>query len=354
MVFVSDAACAERALGRFLTGAMTIAPLGKGLINETYLVEGTRNGSTERFVLQRVSPIFDPTIHHNLRAVTSRLASAGVTTPMLVPSREGAPWIELDDGGVWRLLTFVDGVAVARVQSPAQAASAGDLVGRFHSALRGLRHTFVGRRTGVHDTARHLARLQHALESHRQHGSYREVAELASSIESVRATLAPLEPLAEEIGHGDLKIDNVLFAGELPPGSERAVCLIDLDMLGPIQLAHELGDAWRSWCNPAGEEAPSRFDLAIFEASWRAYAAALGWSLDERQRRALVGSVEWISLELSARFARDTLEESYFGWDASRFASRGAHNLVRARSQWSLFESAVRCRDERARLLGVR
>ncbi len=44
-------------------------------------------------------------------------------------------------------------------------------------------------------------------------------------------------------------------------------------------------------------------------------------------------------MELAARFCTDALEESYFGWDASRFASAAEHNLVRARAQLSLARS---------------
>jgi hypothetical protein len=41
-------------------------------------------------------------------------------------------------------------------------------------------------------------------------------------------------------------------------------------------------------------------------------------------------------IELAARFAVDAFDGSYFGWDPSRFPSRRAHNLVRARGQLAL------------------
>ena len=51
--------------------------------------------------------------------------------------------------------------------------------------------------------------------------------------------------------HGDPKISNLMFARD----SDRGLCLIDLDTLGPMPIALELGDALRSWCNPAAEDA---------------------------------------------------------------------------------------------------
>src|SRR5262245_52816394 len=105
-----------------------------GLINRTFLL--TR--ADARAVLQHVSPVFSPRIHENIAAVTSRLEEAGVTTPRLVPTREGALFAEGHVGagaGVWRMLTHVDGVAFDAVGSPAQARAAGALIARFHRAL---------------------------------------------------------------------------------------------------------------------------------------------------------------------------------------------------------------------------
>ncbi|MDB4983414.1 MAG: aminoglycoside phosphotransferase, partial [Myxococcales bacterium] len=143
-----------------------------------------------------------------------------------------------------------------------------------------------------------------------------------------------------------------LFADHAPPASEIAVCLIDLDTVGPLSLSYELGDAWRSWCNRAGEDvAVARLDLDVLRASVDGYRAGWGAPLDAETRRGLLLGVEWVSLELAARFAADALLETYFGWDASRFAGRGEHNLVRARGQWSLHEQLVATRDARAEIL---
>ena len=85
-------------------------------------------------------------------------------------------------------------------------------------------------------------------------------------------------------------------------------------------------------------------DLEILGASLRGYVAGLGRALTADERRGLLLGVEWVSLELAARFAADALFESYFGWDATRFPGRGEHNLVRARGQWSLHEALLATR----------
>jgi Ser/Thr protein kinase RdoA (MazF antagonist) len=163
-----------------------------------------------------------------------------------------------------------------------------------------------------------------------------------------------LPALPNRVCHGDLKLNNILFAGATSPACEQALCLIDLDTVGPMALAHELGDAWRSWCNRSPEDVQAaRFDLEIFRASFKGYRDGLGRALDADERRACLHGVEWISLELAMRFAADALRESYFGWSAERYPGRGEHNLARAQGQWALHQAVCATREERARILEI-
>jgi Ser/Thr protein kinase RdoA (MazF antagonist) len=330
----------------------TIARIGGGLINRSFLLARREGGREVHAVLQAVSAIFPPEIHDNIVAVTERLAGAGLVTPRLVPTRDGRPYLTASGGGVWRLLTHVAGVSFDVVGSAEQARAAGELVGRFHAAVDGMDHGFVGMRMGVHDTPRHLARLEEAARDHGGHRLIADVRPLADAIRRGAAALPPLPALAPRICHGDLKFNNILFAAREPPGATRAVCLIDLDTVGPLSLAYELGDAWRSWCNRAGEDDPRAvLDLEVMRASLAGYVAGIARSLAADEGRALLLGVEWVSLELAARFATDALVESYFGWDAKRFPGGGEHNLVRARGQWSLHESLVATREARWAML---
>ena len=341
-----------RVLPRYLglDGAQ-VTPLGRGLVNQTYLV--SRGGL--RFVLQRLNPVFSAAINDNIDAVTRRLADLGMATPRLVPTRDGCLSVDLGaQDGLWRLLTYVDGVSFDVVASLGQARAAGGLVARFHRALDGLDHQFAGMRTGVHDTAQHLHRLREALAVHPDHRLHREVSALSADLFAAVSDLPPLPNLPRRVCHGDLKLNNILFAGCEPPAAEQPVCLIDLDTVGPMALAHELGDAWRSWCNRGPEDAnPAKFDVEVFRASFEGFRDGLGRSLGSDERRACLHGVEWISLELAARFSADALLESYFGWAPDRYAGRGEHNLARARGQWALHQAVCATRRERARILEI-
>src|SRR5690606_38835857 len=103
-----------------------------------------------------------------------------------------------------------------------------------------------------------------------------------------------------------------------------------------------------SWCNPLAEDtADATFEIELFAAAMEGYAAGAGGAgPTEAEWAAIVPGAERIALELAARFARDALEEAYFGWNA-RYGGRGEHNLLRARGQAALARS-VRARADAA------
>jgi Ser/Thr protein kinase RdoA (MazF antagonist) len=313
-------------LAAFGVASAAYRPLGAGLINQTWRVEG---GSGGRLVLQRLHPIFPAEVNDDIDAVTRHLEACGLVTPRLVPTVTGARWFR-HAGAVWRALTWVDGVGLDRLGHPAQAREAGAALARFHHAVSSLEHEFRNTRPGVHETARHLAALGAALEAHRDHPRHAQVEPLARRVLAAAAELPPLAPVAPRIVHGDPKVNNILFT----PDGTRALCLIDLDTLGRMALPLELGDAFRSWCNPAGEDsARASFALELFEAGVGGYAAAAGGLVTAEEWRSIVAATLTIYVELAARFCADALNESYFGWDPTAFATRGEHNQVRAESQ---------------------
>lgn len=324
-----------------------VAPLSQGLIHRSFSV---RDRDAE-YILQQVNPIFSPRIHDNILAVTEHLHAKGLLTLRLVTTAERRAYVDLGEEGIWRLLTRLPGVGFDVCDSTRQARSAGALVARFHSALDDLDHEFHPLGISLHATDVHLRALEEALASHRGHRLYEDVAALGRQILEEASGWEPLEGLPARVAHGDLKFNNVLF-GRRGAARDEALSLIDLDTVSRMPLYVELGDAWRSWCNPQGEDATeARFDLELFEASTEGYLDALEIDLDPAERESLVHGVERISLELAARFAADTLRESYFGWDPARFSSAGEHNLLRARGQFSLYRQARKTRGPRTQIL---
>lgn len=306
-------------------GAPTLRDADGGLINRSWIVEvsGRPVG-----VLQRLNTeVFSIRVHEDIEAITAWLEQRGLPTPRLRRTRGGALFVE--NNGAWRVLSCVGSDTVHKLTSTARAFSAGRLVARFHAAVEGFDWEFRSVRAMVHDTDHHVAAMRAAVDAGTAHRLHPEVAALADAIEARWSRWDGPTDLPVRILHGDLKISNVRFDGD------DAVALIDLDTCQWGTLDAELGDAFRSWCNPASEDAEvPRFDLAIFDAAIRGYVAG-DPPVSEVEWDSIIPGVVRISLELAARFARDAIEERYFAFDP-RFGGHGEHNLLRARGQHQL------------------
>jgi hypothetical protein len=120
---------------------------------------------------------------------------------------------------------------------------------------------------------------------------------------------------------------------------------IGLEILSIETLAYELGDAFRSWCNPGGEDLTEpTASTDLFAATVAGYAGAHALALEPAEIDSLVWGFETLCLELATRFCVDVVEDRYFAWDPARFPSRQAHNLARARGQLGLGRSVARQR----------
>jgi len=330
---------ARRALARYTDDpAARLAPLGGGLINQTFRFTCAQG----RGVLQRLNPIFPPSINADIDRVTAHLQDRGMATPVVLRTLADDLWIDLGDDGAWRALSWVEGTTLPRASSPDTVAEAASLLGRFHRALADLDIEFGFARV-VHDTDAHLAKLTGLRADEADPAVRAQVDGLASSILVAGAALPALPDTPPRVLHGDPKLDNVRFDGD----SQRALCLVDLDTLRRGPLTHDLGDAWRSWCNRSGEdEVDAALDLAFLRAAAEGYAAEATGFVTAEEVRGFGIALERIAIELAARFCADAYENRYFGWNAERFGSRREHNLARARGQLSLGLSVANARAE--------
>jgi len=311
---------------RYGIHAARIEPVDSGLINRTFLVTGA---DERRHILQWVNPTFTPAVNADIEAITSHLAGHGLLTPRLLRTAAGELCVPAGNGH-WRMLTWIDGHTVHRAASDHLAHEAGRMLGSFHAAVADFTQSFQNRRTGVHDSARHFRHLRDTLAARADHPRFASVAVLGENILQFAATLPALPSLPERVVHGDPKISNVLFER----GSDRALCMVDLDTVSRMGLPLELGDALRSWCNLAGEDArAAEFSVSRFTAALTGYASAAAHLLSTPEIRALVPATGLIHVELAARFCADALNEDYFAWDPARFSSHSEHSEVRAAGQ---------------------
>lgn len=328
---------------RFATGEIVaLAPLGRGLINDTYRID-TRDGT---FVLQRINARVFPEplkILANYRALLehtriSKRHPAALQLPELLTCNDGSDHFRDEHQAVWRAQSFIVGSrSLERLDTTQQAEQIGWALGQFHALVADLpperMHDTL---PGFHVAPAYLRQFDRALAASRPSGD----GQLASAIDFVgqrRNRCNALENaltegrLTTRVIHGDPKFDNVLFDEE----SGAAVSLIDLDTVKPGLIHYDIGDCLRSCCNRAGESGSAPwFDLGLCRALLGAYWDAARAELTPHDRDLIADAALLLPLELGMRFLTDHLNgDTYFK------VSEPGQNLSRALTQFRLVES---------------
>ena len=129
--------------------------------------------------------------------------------------------------------------------------------------------------------------------------------------------------------------------------SGRVLCVIDLDTVMPSFVFSDYGDFLRTAANSAAEDEPDlskvAFDMDIFRAFTQGYLESalqflLPVELDNLPRAAAL-----FPYMQSVRFLTD-----YINGDTYYKTLYADHNLVRARSQYRLFQCAESCATDMA------
>lgn len=303
-------------------------PIGSGLLHATYRIV-TDEGD---FIVQKLHAAISDAAVEDMRAVTAHLASCGLQVPSLVPTQDGKALARDEVGGRWRVYPWIRGRVVDALPDAAMAREAGRLVGVMHRHLAALDYTPQGSIPHFHDTAFILAELRHV---HAQ-----LPAEVAALADDILATLPALivTGAPQQLVHGDLKISNLIF-----DTAGQAVGFIDFDTLLVHARALDLGDALRSWCNRTAEDDPdATFHIDFFTAAEDGYAEAFGVPAGLEESAVHLRATRQMALELAARFLIDVVRDSYFGFDATRYPTRRAHNIARTLGQYHLAQTIPR------------
>lgn len=342
---IHDAARAFALPGRIVD----VQPLGKGLINDTYLVT---TDAARHAVLQRINTRVFPEparIMENLRTLMSHVAyrankngGRDLLLPEIFATTSGDDLFIDEAGDCWRAMSYIaNTVSYEKLSDAHQAREVGSVLGRFHALLHDLESSRLNvTRPGFHNTPGYYAHFTQALEQAPvapadvrldfclQYAAAH--ADIVSILEDAKASGA----LQLRAIHGDPKIDNVLFDAT----TGDAVSLVDLDTVQPALVHYDLGDCLRSACNPVGEnpadETTARFDLEVCRLMLTAYVNETRAFLSAEDYRYLPAAIRLIPFELGLRFLTDHLRgDVYF-----KVKWRG-HNLLRAATQFHLAAS---------------
>lgn len=329
------------------TAPLSIDSITDGAINGTYAVTYTsKDGVHEKFILQRLHHIFQPSLMEDTDAVTAHLEKHGLMTSRPLHTRDGGLYLQIGDAW-WRGLTYLPGKTINDGITKEQAFSAGKLIGKFHAALSDFPGTLVHSLPHFHDTPFIMERLKAVTARFSGTDKY------AALIKDVNRVLTQYAALAidhsqfpKRVIHADLKIGNVRFDSE----GKEAIALIDLDTLMQQSVLVDIGDALRSWCGINGEDGAEQvFSVEICKAALTGYLSEAIF-LSEKERARLLDGVTLITLELAARFLTDAFEEAYFVHHAN-YPSLYEQNKTRGHNQLALLEDFLSKKQELSHIL---
>ncbi len=314
-----------------------------GLLNKTYLI----HSQGKLFVLQCVHPAvsMDGSMN-NYFHVTQFLREQGMQTQTVLPTTEGKLWIEGDseDGTLigpegnswrWRLLQGVEGISFETTKDTKLAEEAGKILGQTLALLKEYANPIEPGRKAF----QYLGELEKLSQYQEQFAANddEQIREAAILLHTELPKLLLPDDLPKRIIHGDPKVSNFLFTEE-----GKGVGMIDFDTIQLISPLYELGDALRSWCGQNEDDPNNTFNTEIYDAFLKSYLDTSKGLLSEREQSLIPQACKLIMLGLATRFMNDYIDDSYFGWDETRYQSRKDHNKARALGQISLYRSYIK------------
>lgn len=336
--------------------AVHCARYGSGHINETYLAVTNR---PHLYILQKVNTRVFPDgqkLMHNIILVTEHLKKKEkdprrVLT--LVPTKEGKPYLLMENGDVWRMYEFVTGsICLDRAESAEDFRQSGAAFGMFQRQLADFpAETLMEILPGFHDTPKRCRAFRQALEEDRLGRAREARAEIDFYLEREASAgylkeLAASGSLPLRVTHNDTKLNNVMLDDQ----TRAPLCVIDLDTVMPGLAAFDFGDSIRFGASTAKEDEKdlSKVNLSIplFTTYAEGFLGVCKNQLTPAEVDSLPSGARLMTLECGVRFLTD-----YLAGDTYFHTEYPEHNLVRARTQMKLTADMETHMEEMRRIL---
>ena len=327
---------------------VSVEPLGKGHINDTYKVVLDRAPGRSAWVLQRVNRF----VFQHPFAVTENLVRVGnylrknkyplreltVVAPRNI--RDGDWMIRGHGGDCWRMLFFFDHtITFDKAETVELAYEAAKAFGTFGRYLDGIDTAKLFTTIpGFHDGMARLAYFKEVL----QRALPQRLAEAGDEVAEILQNQAIFEKVGQlklptRAVHHDTKINNLLF----DENTRKPLVVVDLDTVMPGIVLSDFGDMARTFTCPADEDEAdlSKVEMRMpyYQAVKEGFLSEMGAVLTREELQSLDLAGPWLTLMQAVRFLADYLEgDPYY---KTKYPT---HNLVRARNQLALFRSMQR------------
>ena len=329
----------------------SIAPLGNGLINDTYKVTTTDGPS---YVLQRINHhIFKDVelLQDNIVSVTSHIRRKLEADGASDIDRKVLTFISLKDSDLtyyfdgesyWRLSLFIEDAYTYETVNPEYSYYAGRSFGHFEAMLADIPDTLGETIPDFHNMELRARQLDEAVAADvAGRMAEEEVQEILKEMLVHRDEMCKAEKMHREgvlpkrICHCDTKVNNMMF-----DASGEVLCVIDLDTVMPSFVFSDFGDFLRTAANKVAEDDPRiemvEFDMEIFKAFARGYVESASVFLTPVEMENLPYAAALFPYMQAVRFFAD-----YINGDTYYKIKYPEHNLVRTRNQMALFRSVM-------------
>lgn len=318
---------------------LAIEPIGNGLIHHTWQVIS----ATGKYVLQQVNiTVFThpETVTGNIRRISDYFSAKNIQQPFLQPvaAIDGNDLLYRDEEA-YRLFYFIEGGhSLDSVDNAEQAYEAARQFGRFTRLLHDMNITELQITLPFfHDLNHRSGIFQRAL----REGDQQRLDHAASLIAGLQRH-SDVEELYREfisnpdchrrVTHHDTKISNVLL-----DEYGKGLAVIDLDTVMPGYFISDLGDMFRTYLSPAGEEEQDINKLAIRPSVYagivNGYLSEMGTLLTPAEHNYIYYAGRFMLYMQTIRFLTDYLfNDRYYG---ERYP---AHNFYRAANQLHLLD----------------
>lgn len=329
-----------------------IAPLGAGLINDTYKV-ATAEADAPDYVLQRINhTIFKDVemLQANITAVTAhirrKLTESGAddierkVLTLVTSDRDKTYYY--DGENYWRMMVFIPRAQTFEAVTPEYSRYAGQAFGSFQAMLSDLPDELGETIPDFHNMEFRLGQLHDALKTDPVR-RVQEVRYYIDEIERRAEEMCEAERLHREgklpkrVCHCDTKVNNMLFDED-----GHVLCVIDLDTVMPNFIFSDYGDFLRTGANTGEEDDKDldhvNFDIEIFKAFTEGYLKGASSFLTDVEIENLPYAAALFPYMQCVRFLTD-----YINGDTYYKIKYPEHNLVRTRAQFRLLQSVEDC-----------
>lgn len=339
------------AVARFpLEGELvSLRPLKRGHIHDTYVTRWRVDGHERQFIHQRMNQdvfgdleLLMGNIHRVSEHLVEKIARnghEGFEPLRLVPTREGHSFTRTPSGA-WRTFVFIEATSsFDRCQGLDQAYEAARAFGWFQAQLRDLAPEALGETLPrFFSTPHRFAQFQRALAAageERKASAAREIAfvlaraSMVGVIDSMLATGA----MPRRVVHGDTKLNNILF----DDASGKARGIVDLDTCMAGYSLYDFGDLVRFTAATSDEDETDLervgTDLGLYQALAEGYLSMARRFLTPEEVELMPFAARLVTYTIGLRFLTDHLAgDVYFK------VARPHHNLDRARVQLGMVE----------------